>query len=67
MILNKKLIIGIIREKPKTTKRITRIIPYFSNSKILYCQAKGRKGNITFEPSKGGIGIKLKTPSNKFI
>ena len=42
-------------------------MPYRSMLKNLSCQAGGRKGAITFEPSRGGIGTRLKTISKRFI
>lgn len=38
-------------------------MPYFSIKIIKLPKDGGNKGNKTFEPSSGGIGIKLKTAS----
>ena len=42
--------------------------PYCSrNGRIWYSVRRSRKANSTFEPSSGGIGIRLKTISSRLI
>lgn len=41
-------------------------IPYFSKTKNFILALSGKKLEIILEPSKGGIGIKLKKAKSKF-
>ena len=53
-------------KKPNIKKIKTINIPHFSIEKNLYFNLSGKKFKIILEPSKGGIGIKLKIANNKF-
>ena len=55
--------IGMINLKPKNINRKSKKRPYRSKN-ILICDAlRGKRANKTFEPSSGGKGTKLNTPS----
>ena len=51
--------------KPKTTKKINKKGPYFKSMFLISKNLSDNNEKRIFEPSRGGIGIRLKKPNNK--
>ena len=51
--------------KPKKTKNINKNGPYLKSRFLISENFSGSREKRIFEPSRGGIGIRLKKPSNK--
>lgn len=63
-----QLIIGNIKLGKKNIRINIKNKPYFSDkSKTLYFIFKGKNAKSILEPSRGGIGSKLKTAKARFI